>query len=134
MKNITATALALVAGASLLGFASAQQCDCCGANASASSGEPIQAQVDQKGVQKATVTVNNGFSPSTINVKAGKTVQITFDTKSRGCADEVIFKSLNIRKVLTNGKKTVVTFTLKKPGTYAFACPMGMYKGKVVAK
>ncbi|MGI8923322.1 MAG: cupredoxin domain-containing protein [Fimbriimonadales bacterium] len=132
MKNIITTALALIAGASLLGFASTQD-SCCSPNASIGSEEPMQARAD-KGVQKATVTVDGGFSPSTISVKAGKPVQLTFDTKSRGCADEVVFESPKMRKALTNGTKTVVTFTPKKAGTYAFGCPMGMYKGKVVAK
>lgn len=133
IKSIVAITLTLAAGATLLGFASAQE-SCCAPKVTNVGEQAIQAQTDRKGVQKATVTVNNGFSPTIINVKAGKAVQITFDTKSKGCASEVVFKSLNIRKALTNGSKTVVTFTPKKAGTYEFTCPMGMYKGTVVAK
>ncbi len=85
-------------------------------------------------VQKATVVVDHGFKPSTIKVKAGQPVQITFDTKNRDCATSVIFDGLKINKPLTKGKKTVVTFTVKKAGTYAFACPMKMMTGSVIAK
>lgn len=84
--------------------------------------------------QKVTVVVDNGFSPSEIKVKAGKPVELTFDTKHKGCAATVVFKSLKLTEKLTDGKKTVVKFTPKKAGTIDFACGMGMYKGSVVAK
>jgi plastocyanin domain-containing protein len=38
-----------------------------------------------------------------------------------------------MKKDLADGKKTIFTFTPKK-GSYAFACPMNMMKGKVIAK
>lgn len=84
--------------------------------------------------QKVVVTVDNAFSPETIEVKAGQPVEITFDTKHRNCATEVIFDSLEIKQPLTDGQKSVVTFTPKVAGTYAYACPMNMMKGKIVAK
>ncbi|MBS1723433.1 MAG: cupredoxin domain-containing protein [Armatimonadetes bacterium] len=93
-----------------------------------------QSKTPSKGVQKATIVVDNGFKPDTINVKAGRPVQITFDTKHKACISSVVFAGMNLKKPLTDGKKTVVTFTPKKAGTYAFACPMKMMKGKVVAK
>ena len=84
--------------------------------------------------QKVTVTVDNGFTPAEIKVKAGKPVELTFDTKHKGCAATVVFKSLKLTEKLTDGKKTTVKFTPKKAGTIEFACGMGMYKGSVVAK
>ncbi len=86
------------------------------------------------GVQKATIVVDSGFKPSRITVKSGQPVELTFDTKHRGCATSVIFKDLHITKALVDGKKTIVTFTPKKPGTIGFACPMDMFKGVVVVK
>ena len=87
-----------------------------------------------KGVQKVTVTVDNGFSPSKINVKKGQPVQITFDTKRKACASTVVFKDLHITKTLTDGKQTIVTFTPRHAGNISFACGMGMFKGTVVVK
>lgn len=87
-----------------------------------------------KGVQRATIVVDNGFSPAAVKVRAGKPVQLTFDVKHRACATSVIFSGLKLNKPLVDGKKTVVTFTPKKAGTYAFACPMNMLKGSVVVK
>lgn len=81
--------------------------------------------------QQATITVDNGFSPPTLNVKAGQPVEITFDTKHHGCANAVVFKDLGITKALKDGEKTVVSFTPAKPGTIGFACDMNMLKGQV---
>lgn len=85
-------------------------------------------------VQKLTVVVDNGFSPEALTVKAGRPVQITFVTKHRGCASEVIFEGMKLAKPLKDGTKTVVTFTPKKAGTIAYACPMKMMKGRIIVK
>ena len=85
-------------------------------------------------VQKVTIVVDNGFKPATVSVKAGQPVQITFVTKHRGCASSVIFEGLNLSKPLKDGTKTVVTFTPKKAGTIAYACPMKMMNGKIAVK
>ena len=95
---------------------------------------PAEVQIDKNGVQKATIVVDNGFRPGILNVKVGQPVELTFDTKNRGCATSIVFEGLDIKKDLTNGKKTVVKFTPKKPGTYTYACPMKMLKGTIVVK
>ena len=83
-----------------------------------------------------TVVVNNGkYSPSTINVKAGKPVHLTFKLGAHpGCGDTLVIKGYGIKKKLTPGKGTMVMFTPKKSGRIAFTCGMGMYKGTIVAK
>lgn len=118
-----------IAGIALSGLG----CQNSGSGDKTAAGETTQS-TQANDVQKATVIVDNGFSPTTIDAVIGKPVEITFDTKSRGCADEVVFKTLNMRKALTDGTKTVVTFTPTKAGNYDFACPMDMYKGAVVVK
>lgn len=87
-----------------------------------------------KGIQKATIVVNNGFKPSTVSFKAGRPVQLTFDTKRRGCATSVIFQGLKLETRLTDGKKTVVTFTPKRAGIHSFACQMKMMTGRIIVK
>jgi plastocyanin domain-containing protein len=121
MKTLITT-LALI---SLIGGAFAQH--------DMSKMKPGQKMPAKMGAQKVTVVVNNGFSPSTINVKAGQPVQLTFDTKHKSCISSVNFPGLKMKKDLADGKKTIFTFTPKK-GSYAFACPMNMMKGKVIAK
>ncbi|MBI5706448.1 MAG: cupredoxin domain-containing protein [Armatimonadetes bacterium] len=129
----TRVLIALAVGAATLSITSAQMCGGCGGS-SAPQGAPVQVQTDKKGVQKATIVVDGGFSPSSLTVKAGQPVELTFDTKKRGCASSVNFEGLNLKKDLTDGKKTVVSFTPKKAGTYTFACPMKMIKGTLIVK
>src|SRR2546423_13289165 len=60
-----------------------------------------------RGAQKTTIVVDGGFSPSTINVKAGQPVQLTFDTKHKACISSVNFPGMKMKKDLTDGKKTI---------------------------
>lgn len=92
-----------------------------------------KAQVKQ---QHFTVTVNNmKYSPSTINVKAGKPVHLMFKLGPKaGCGDVLVIKRAGIKKQLMKGKTNAVSFTPKKPGKYPFTCGMGMMKGTIVAK
>lgn len=96
------------------------------ASAAALAGKPA--------VQKATIVVDNAFKPSTLKVKAGQPVELTFYTKHRGCATAVVFDDLKLRKDLKDGTKTVFKFTPKKAGKYAFACPMKMMKGTLIVR
>ena len=94
------------------------------------------AKTDAKsGVQKATVTIDGGYSPASLSVKAGKPVEITFIRKSKGgCDGDVVFPGLNIKRTIKPGETIVVKFTPKTSGTIAYTCGMGMYKGQVVAQ
>lgn len=96
--------------------------------------KPVAAKM-VKGVQKATVTIDNGmYMPAVISVKKGKPVELTFKAgKSPGCGSTVVFKSLKISKEV-GSKPVVIKFTPKDAGTIAFTCGMGMFDGKVVVK
>lgn len=88
-----------------------------------------------KAAQKATVTINGGYTPRSISVKAGKPVQLTFVRKEKaGCGDVIHFPTLGLKRSLKPGQKTVVQFTPKKAGAIPFTCGMKMYKGQAVAK
>ncbi len=88
-----------------------------------------------KAAQRVTVVVDSsGYKPSTINVKAGQPVQLTFHSKGNSCANLVSIPALKKTLSLKNGQKKTLTFTPKKGQTLAFACGMKMFKGKVVAR
>ena len=72
--------------------------------------------------QKITVTAKKyEFSPSTIEVKAGQPVEITFQSEDTKHGFEC--KDLGIEKVVFDkDKPETVTFTPEKPGTYEFKC------------
>ncbi len=99
----------------------------------ASIAQATPAQKATKGVQKATITIDGGYSPSSIKVKKGMPVELTFiGGKNLGCGGTVVFKSLKISKEVAVGKSTVIKFTPKKAGDISFTCGMGMLQGKVV--
>lgn len=130
----------IVLSAALLALASAQQGQsCCGGMMSMQHdvhhpAKPVQAkQFEHK--QTAAVKVDGGYSPSVIEVKKGKPVELTFTAgKNPGCAGTIVFKTLKLTKQCDPSKSVVVTFTPKEKGEIPFACGMGMYKGKVIVK
>ena len=136
MNKIVFTALAatvIVATSALAHGGDGDAMPCCQTGAPAKPGPATAAKL-QKGVQKFTVKVDGTYSPSSLSVKAGKPVEITFvKGKNVGCGGTVVFSSLGITKEL-KADKTVVAFTPKKAGTIAFACPMGMYRGSIAVK
>lgn len=98
------------------------------------SHQAIDAKV-QHGVQVATITVDGGYKPNTIRVKAGMPVELTFKLGAKpGCASIVSFPSLKIKKEVPSEKGIVIKFTPAKKGEVAFQCGMGMYKGKILVQ
>ena len=87
------------------------------------------------GAQDVTVTITSkGYSPSSINVKGGQKVHMTFVSKGDGCGNAVTIPALKKSFTLKKGEKKSIAFTPKKGQTINFACSMKMFKGKVVAK
>ena len=86
-------------------------------------------------VPTVTVTVKGGYSPAAIKVQAGRPVRLVFDRQeASGCSEEVVFPDFGVRKFLPAFRQTTVEITPERPGTYAFACGMGMLRGKLVAE
>lgn len=92
------------------------------------------ATADAAGRQEISITVQGGYSPSTIRVVAGQPVRLTFDRReSSSCSEEVVFPAFNLRRFLPENERTSVDITPPAPGTYEFTCGMGMLHGRVVA-
>ncbi|MCC6686075.1 MAG: cupredoxin domain-containing protein [Fimbriimonadaceae bacterium] len=89
-----------------------------------------------KGVQTLTILVSAGkYSPSYISVKKGVPVSLIFKGgKNMGCGSVIEFKSLTLKQSVKEGKTVTFKFVPKKAGEIAFACPMNMYRGKVIVK
>jgi RND family efflux transporter MFP subunit len=80
------------------------------------------------------VVTGSGFEPSTISVRVGTPVRITFlRTTDQTCATEIVFPSLNIRRALPLNEPATIEFTPDTTGTIAFACGMNMLRGAIVA-
>ena len=106
---------------------------CCGGGGSSSS-TPVEgtAQVTSS-VQKISVDLSSGsYNPSVLKLKAGVPAEITFG-QSSGCTGYVQSSDLGFQADLTGGPQTVKLPALE-PGTYGFACGMGMVTGQIVVE
>lgn len=84
---------------------------------------------------EALITVDGGYSPSTIRARAGVPLRIVFDRKdASSCSEEVVFPDFGVRKFLPTGEKTVIEITPPKPGRYDFMCGMSMLRGTLIAE
>jgi plastocyanin domain-containing protein len=87
------------------------------------------------GSQEQTITVDGGYSPALIRVKAGRPVRLVFDRKDSGsCSEEIVFPDFGVRRFLPTGEKTIVEITPPTPGRYEFTCGMSMLRGALVAE
>lgn len=82
------------------------------------------------------VTVSKeGFTPNEIKITKNSYTKLAFvRLDNENCAEEVVFKSLNITKKLPLGEIVVVDLPKDFSGELDFACGMDMFKGKVVVE
>jgi hypothetical protein len=98
---------------------------------SASNIKPVEVPKD---AYKVTVT-KDGYVPGEITFSKGKFSKIAFyRADAEGCGDEVVFKSLNIRKKLPIGEVVIVDLPKDFSGELAFTCGMNMFKGKLMVE
>ena len=84
---------------------------------------------------QVTITVDGGYSPQQVRVKAGQPVRLVFDRKDSGsCSEEVVFPDFGVRKFLPTGQQTTVEVTPEKAGRYEFTCGMSMLRGAIIAE
>ncbi|MFH1133246.1 MAG: cupredoxin domain-containing protein [Nanoarchaeota archaeon] len=92
---------------------------------------PIQ-QVSQ--TQDRTLSFQNrNYYPQTLTVKAGQPVRITLDASVRGCYRSFTIRALGISKY-SSSPADVIEFVPTQPGTYRFACSMGMGTGTIIVE
>jgi Cupredoxin-like domain len=84
---------------------------------------------------KKVIVSKNGFEPSEISFKKGEPMKIAFyRTDSENCANEVVFKDINLTKKLPVGEVVVADLKDLKNNELSFACGMNMLKGKVLVQ
>lgn len=116
-------AVALFAGISL-GVALGVGC-----SKSQTTASNAEAQIPQIEVQPT------GFVPSSVHVPAEQVAHVRFVRKTdQTCAKEVVFPGLGIDKKLPLNHPVDVEIPAGHARTLAFACGMGMLKGKVVVE
>jgi hypothetical protein len=102
---------------------------CCGGGAQGPS--VTKSATVKGGVQTISVDLSKGYyDPNTIQLKAGVPAEITFG-QSSGCTGLVQSQQLGFSEDLSSGPKIIKIADLQ-PGTYQFACGMGMVIGTIV--
>jgi plastocyanin domain-containing protein len=76
---------------------------------------------------------NYNYYPDSYKVKAGQPVKISADDSVYGCFRDLVVRGTNVRKYLRTPQDSV-EFTIDNPGTYTFACSMGMGSGKLIVE
>jgi len=95
----------------------------------------VRAAETSSGYQEVMVLVKGGYTPDTIIVQRGKPVRINFRREeTAGCSDKVIFADFQKSAELPTGELVAVELMPKEAGEFAFACPMGMFRGRLVVE
>ena len=89
----------------------------------------------QPSTPEVVITVQGGYEPRAVRVRAGRPVRLVFDRQeTSGCSEEVVFGDFGIRRFLPAHQKTTIEVTPPRPGTYEFTCGMSMLRGKLIAE
>ncbi len=92
------------------------------------------AQVSE-GIQSIDITVDSGYSPDQIVVRAGQPVRLNFLRKDpSSCLEQIIFPDFNKAIDLPLNQEAAVEVVPPKAGDYAFHCGMNMFRGTLTAK
>ena len=87
------------------------------------------------GAARVTITVDGGYSPNVVRVKAGAPVRLVFDRRdTSSCSEEVVLPDFGVRKFLPTGEQTVIEVTPPSAGRYEFTCGMSMLRGALIAE
>lgn len=92
--------------------------------------EPTRAAVET--VQRASITVSDGYYPDELILAAGIPTEITF-SEGHGCLARVVFPHLGIEADLDRGG-AVVWIPALEVGEYEFRCGMDMVHGRLIVE
>jgi plastocyanin domain-containing protein len=88
------------------------------------------ARESEAGVQEITITVDGGYAPSRIQVKAGRPLRLSFHRiDPSGCVAQVIFPDFHKTLDLPLEATTSLELPPTEAGVYPFHCGMNMVRG-----
>jgi plastocyanin domain-containing protein len=95
----------------------------------------IRAAETSGGYQEAMILVKGGYTPDTVIVRSGRPVRLNFRREeTASCSDKVIFADFNKSAELPTGETVPLELMPKEPGEFVFACPMGMFRGRLIVE
>ena len=93
-------------------------------------GGGVAARESEAGVQEITITVDGGYTPSRIQVKAGRPLRLSFHRiDPSGCVAQVIFPDFHKTLDLPLEATTSLELPPTEAGVYPFHCGMNMVRG-----
>jgi plastocyanin domain-containing protein len=95
----------------------------------------VRAVETSGGYQETMILVKGGYTPDTIIVNRGKPVRLNFRREeTAGCSDKVIFEHFGKSADLPTGALVPVELMPNEAGEFTFACPMGMFRGRLIVE
>ncbi|TAM64230.1 MAG: cupredoxin domain-containing protein [Rhodanobacter sp.] len=95
----------------------------------------VHATTTSGGYQEAMILVKGGYTPDTIIVSRGRPVRLSFRREeTASCSAKVVFEHFGKSADLPTGELVAVEFMPEEPGEYGFACPMGMFRGRLIVE
>lgn len=95
---------------------------------------PREGHAKTQAVVEIQVT-EDGFVPSKVEAAGGKPLTLVFTRRTdQTCATEAVFPSLKRRVALPLNRPVRITVRPRSGQPIEFACGMGMYSGKIVAR
>lgn len=93
-------------------------------------GGGVAARESEAGLQEITITVDGGYAPSRIKVKAGQPMRLAFHRiDPSSCVAQVIFPDFHKSLDLPLEATTSLELPPTKVGVYTFHCGMNMVRG-----
>jgi plastocyanin domain-containing protein len=93
-------------------------------------GGGVVACESEAGLQEITITVDGGYAPSRIQVKAGRPLRLSFHRiDPSGCVAQVIFPDFHRTLDLPLDATTSLELPPTEGGVYPFHCGMNMVRG-----
>jgi len=99
-------------------------------------GNLIVEQADEATTDSIDVVIDGGvYTPAAISIPVGSPVTLRFTRKDEShCAETVVMQDFGVSEAIPLDEAKEITITAEHPGVYEFHCPMGMYKGKLIAE
>ncbi|MCX5957949.1 MAG: cupredoxin domain-containing protein [Cyanobacteria bacterium] len=93
-------------------------------------GDGVSAREGETGLQEITITVDGGYAPSRIQVKAGRPLRLSFHRiDPSSCVAQVIFPDFHKTLDLPLDATTSLELPPTEAGVYPFHCGMNMVRG-----
>jgi plastocyanin domain-containing protein len=86
----------------------------------------------QQGIQSISITVDGGYTPDRIVVRAGQPVRLNFFRKDpSSCLEAVVLPDFHRAADLPLDRITIVEFLPDRAGIFEFHCGMNMFRGTI---